>query len=122
MTYFRSLFINFLAVFLITRIAPGIEIGFYQKVPNLGAALGFAFIVGCLNASVFAFLFIFSLAPSRMKLALLTGVISFAGFFVIALFPFGVRVVSPLGMIIGGGFTWVVAYLTNYFEWHRGAK
>ncbi len=122
MTYFRSLFINFLAVFLITRIAPGIEIGFYQKVPNLGAALVFSFIVGFLNASVFACLFIFSLAPSRMKIAILTGAISFLGFLIIAILPFGVRVVSPLGMILGGGFTWIVAYLTNYFEWHRGAK
>ena len=122
MTYFISLFINFLAVFFITRIAPGIEIGSYQKVPNLGAVLIFSFIVGFFNASVFAALFIFSLTPSRMKIAILTGIISFLGFFVITLFPFGVHIVSPMGMVIGAGFVWIVAFLSNYLEWHRGAK
>ncbi len=122
MTYFRSLFFNFLAVFLITRITPGVEIGFYQQAPNLGAALVFALIVGFLNASVFACLFIFSLSPSRLKIAVITGLISFGAFLVIAVFPFGVRALSPLGVMLGGSFTWAVAYLTNYFEWHRGAQ
>jgi hypothetical protein len=122
MTYFRSLFFNFLAVFFIARIAPGLEIGLYQKVPNIGGSLLFALAVGFLNASVFPLLFILDLNPSRAKIAVITGIISFLAFIGITFVPFGVRVMSVVGIILGGGVVWGVAFLTNYFEWHRGAK
>jgi len=122
MTYFISWFLNFLAVFFIARIAPGIEISLYQKVPNIGGSLLFALIIGFLNASVFPALFIFEVAPTKMKIAVITGLISFLAFIFVAFIPFGVRVLNGYGVLLSGTIVWGVAFLTNYFEWHRGAK
>lgn len=122
MTFFRSLFFNFLAVFVMARITPGLEIGMYDKVPNIGGSLLFSLIVGFLNASVFPLFFLLEILPSKKKIAVLTGIISFVSFIFVLFVPFGVRAMSFVGIVLGGGVVWAVAFLTNYFEWHRGAK
>lgn len=122
MNYFRSLFFNFLAVMVMARMSPGLEISIYDKVPNFGGSLFFAFIVGLLNASVFPLLFIFSITPTKAKIAIPTGILSYVSFFFVYFMPVGVRALSFWGVLLGGSVTWAVAYITNYLEWHRGAK
>jgi uncharacterized membrane protein YvlD (DUF360 family) len=122
MTYFRSFCINFLAIFLIVRFLPGIEVGMFQEVPNIGAVVLFAFLVAMFNASVFPVLFILDIAITVAKIAIITGVISFGAFIMAALLSLGVVVSNVFGAIFGGALIWGVAFLTNYFEWHRGAK
>jgi uncharacterized membrane protein YvlD (DUF360 family) len=122
MNYFRSLLLNFLIVFFVDRVAPGVEISYYEQVPNIGADILFSAFVGFFNASVFPFLAILELNPTNLKLALITGVISFLAFILIAIFPFGVSVVNPLGVIVGGGAVWLVAYVTNHLEFKRDSK
>jgi uncharacterized membrane protein YvlD (DUF360 family) len=106
-------------VFFIDRVGPGMEIDYFEQVPNIGADLLFAAIVGFLNASVFPFLAILELTVSRLKLALFTGVISYGSFAVIAVIPFGVQVVNFWGFLVGGSLVWAVAYTANYLEWQR---
>ncbi|OGN64696.1 MAG: hypothetical protein A3E80_00380 [Chlamydiae bacterium RIFCSPHIGHO2_12_FULL_49_9] len=120
MNYVRSLFLNFLVVFFVDRAAPGLEITYFEQVPNIGADILFSLIVGFLNASVFPFLTILELKVSKQKLALYTLIISFGAFGIIALIPFGVRVVSFLGFLVGGTVVWAVAYFTNFLEWQQG--
>jgi len=122
MTYFRSLFFNFLAVLVMARITPGLEISMYDKVPNIGGSLLFSLIVGFLNASIFPLLFLLEILPSKKKIAVLTGIISFVSFIIVLFVPFGVRAMSFVGVFLGGGVVWAVGFLTNYFEWHRGAR
>jgi uncharacterized membrane protein YvlD (DUF360 family) len=122
MNYLRSLFLNFLTVFFVDRVAPGIQIDSFEQVPNIGADLLFSLILGFLNATVFPFLAILELKPTPMKMGLATFVITFVGFIAIAIFPFGVRVVGPIGVLIGGGIVWVVAFFTNYLEWKTDVK
>ena len=122
MNYVRSLFLNFLIVFFIDRAAPGITIESYEQVPNIGADILFSLIVGFLNASIFFFLAILELKITNFKLALFSFVISFAAFITIAIIPFGVRVVSPWGVIVGGGVVWIVSFFTNYLEWKHYEK
>ncbi|MBI5272837.1 MAG: phage holin family protein [Chlamydiia bacterium] len=117
MTYLRSFFLNFLMVFFIDRISPGIEIVYFDQVPNVGADILFSILVGFFNASVFPFLAILELKITKLKLAVMTGVISFAAFTIIAVIPFGVRVVSPLGFFFGSLVIWGVGYFSNYLEW-----
>jgi hypothetical protein len=119
MNFLRSFGFNFLAVFFINQMAPGIEVGLYEQVPNIGADLLFSFSVGLLNASVFPLLFIMELGPNPRKIACLTCLISFTSFIAIALFPFGIQAVSVLGIIIGGCFVWGAGFLTNYLEWRQ---
>lgn len=122
MNYFRSLFLNFLVVFFVDRVAPGIEVDSFEKVPNIGADLLFSFVVGLLNASVFPFLAILELNPTRLKMAVGTFAITALGLMTISIFPLGVRVVSVAGGVIGGAIIWGVAYLTNYWEWKTDVK
>lgn len=122
MNFVRSFFLNFLAIFFINRVGPGLEVGFYEQVPNIGADILFSAVVGFLNAAVFPFLFISELNPTPRKIALLTFVISFASFVAIALLPFGVQAVSIVGVLVGGLFSWAVSFLTNYLEWRQDIK
>ncbi len=122
MNYLRSLFLNFLIVFFIDRVAPGVEIQNFENVPNVGADILFALVVGFLNASVFFFLALLELTITHLKLAIVTFVISFGAFIIIAIVPFGVRVVSPWGLFIGGFVVWAVAFMTNHLEWKHYTK
>ncbi len=119
MNFLRSFALNFLAVFFINRMAPGIEVNFYEQVPNIGADLLFSLTVGLLNASVFPILIILEQNPTPRKMAIITFLISFISFIAIAIFPFGVQAVSIMGVIIGGAFTWAAGFLTNYLEWRQ---
>lgn len=122
MNYLRSLFLNFLVVFFVDRVAPGVEVIAYEQVPNIGADLLFAAVVGFLNASIFFFLALLEIPITRLKLALFTAAISFLPFVIIAVIPFGVRVVNGWGVVVGGGIVWCAAYITNYLEWRYTLK
>ena len=120
MNYLRSLFLNFLIVFFVDRVGPGIEILNYEGVPNIGADLLFSLLVGFFNSAVFFFFAILELTITKARLAVTTFFISYGAFLIIAAIPFGVRVVTPTGLFFGGTLVWLVAYLTNYLEWHQG--
>ena len=122
MSYFRNFLLIFLVVFFIDRAAPGMEISYFEQVPNIGADILFSAVVGFLNASVFPFYAIFEIKVTKLKLALLTFILSFGAFLLIAIVPFGVRAVSAWGVIIGGVVVWVVAFIGNYLEWQRDTK
>lgn len=116
MTYLRSLFFNFLVVFFVDRVIPGLQISYFEGVPDIGSDLLFSIILGFLNASVFPFLALMEAEVTGLKLAVITGIISFGAFGIIAVVPFGVQVQSPLGFFLGGSIVWLVAYVSNYLE------
>jgi hypothetical protein len=89
----------------------------YEQVPNIGADLLFAMIVGFLNASVFFFLVLMEATVTRFKLAVMTAAISWIAFLIISVIGFGVQVETFFGFIIGGAFVWLVAYVSNFLEW-----
>lgn len=117
MTYLRSFLINFLFVFFIDRVSPGIEIIYFEQVPDIGADLLFSILVGFLNASVFPFFSLLEIPVSKMKIAIFTFVITFTAFGIISVVPFGVKIVNPAGLFLGGSLVWIVAYASNYLEW-----
>ncbi len=122
MNYLRSFFLNFLIVFFVDRVSPGVEIANFEQVPNIGADILFSLILGFLNSSIFFFLALLELTISNLKMAVMSFIVSFGAFFIIAIVPFGVRVVSVWGIVFGGGLVWLVAVLTNYLEWKHYQK
>ncbi len=122
MNYARSFFLNFLIVFFIDRVAPGVEIANFENVPNIGADILFSLIIGFLNSSIFFFLALLELSITNLRMAIMSFIVSFGAFLVIAIIPFGVRVVNPWGVIIGGGVVWAIAVLTNHLEWKHYAS
>lgn len=117
MTYFRSFIINFLFVFFIDRVAPGVQILNYESVPEIGADILFSALVGFCNASVFPILSLSGVKITKLKIAVLTFLISFAAFGIISAVSFGIEVVNPVGFFVGGFFVWIVAFFSNYLEW-----
>lgn len=116
MTYLRSLFFNFLVVFFVDRVVPGIQIASFEGVPDIGADLLFSIILGFLNASIFPFLALMEAEVTRLKLAIISGIISFGAFGIIAIIPFGIQVQNPLGFFLGGSIVCLAAYISNYLE------
>ncbi|HSX10910.1 MAG TPA: phage holin family protein [Chlamydiales bacterium] len=117
MNYLRSLFLNFLVVFFIDRVAPGVQVNNFENVPNIGDDLLFALVVGFLNASIFFFFAILDLSITNLRLAIAGFIVSFGAFIIIAIVPFGVHVLNAGGVIIGGVVVWGVSFLTNHLEW-----
>lgn len=122
MNYLRSLLFNFLMVFFVDRISPGVQISYYQEVPDIGDDILFSLIVGFLNASVFPFLAILELRPSNLKIAIGTFVISYGAFLLIQAIPFGIVVTSPIGVLFGGTLVWAAAFTTNHLEFKHDTK
>ncbi len=117
MTFVRSFFLNFLIVFFVDRIVPGIEITYFEQVPNIAADFLFSILVGFFNAAVFPVLSCTEWRISKLKIGIITAIISFGAFGVISTISFGIRVLNPGGFFIGGAIVWAIAFLSNYLEW-----
>jgi len=116
MTYLRSLFLNFLVVFFVAHSIPGIEVKTYENVPNIGADIIFAVIVGFLNASIFPALVIIGKGVSLGMIALISAIICIVSFFLIGIIDFGVHVSTFWGGFIGALIVWLVSLFANYLE------
>lgn len=116
MTYIRSLFLNFLIVFFVDRMIPGIQIQSFEQVPNIGADLLFSMIVGFFNASVFPFLVVMEFQPTVRKIFWMTLPLSVLPFVIISIIPFGVQVTSFFGFFFGSLIVWGGAFFTNFLE------
>ncbi len=117
MTYLRAFFLNFLFVFFINRVAPGIDVTYFEEVPNVGADLVFSIAVGFLNASIFPFLAILEIPISYLKLAIFAAVVSFGAFAAIAMVPFGVEASGAGAVVFAGAWVWAMAFFSNVLEW-----
>ncbi len=116
MTYFKSLFLNFLTVFFVNHMLAGIEIDYYSKIPEIKGDLIFAFGLGFLNSLVYPLLRLFSPKPTHLKIGILSGLISFGAYSIVNLLPLGIRVTTPGAFIWGGGIVWAVSSLINHLE------
>ena len=116
MPYLRSLLLNFLAVFFVDRIIPGIEVSFFENVPNIGADIVFSAVVGFLNSLIFPLLLLLELNPTTTKIGVISFIISYAAFISIAFFNWGITSTSILGIIGGGFLVWMMSFFTNYLE------
>ncbi len=121
MSYLRSFILNFLIVFFVDRISPGVEIVYYESVPDIGSDIIFSLIVGFLNASIYPLYVGLDVNVTKFKLAILSFIISYASFIMIALVPFGVSA-NAVGVLVGGTLVWIMAYFTNYLEWQHNIK
>ncbi len=117
MNYPAGLCVNFVALFALIRFAPGIAAP-YSEVSPLGSDLLFAAASAFFNASVFPALILMGIFPTKLKLAVLNGIVSFGSFTVIAMIPYGFQPDAG-GAAIGGLLIWLVSYLISYFQMSR---
>lgn len=116
MTFLRSFFLNFLIVFFVNRVIPGIQVATFEKLPDVIADVFFSLVLGFINAAVVYILMICNLKPSTFKLGISTFVVSFTGFAIMAIFPLGVEVQSFGGYLFASLIVWLIAFFSNYLE------
>lgn len=118
MTYFKSLLLNFLAVFFVNHVIPGVDIGYYTKLPEIKGDFIFAFGVGFLSSLVFPVLKLLPIKPSHFKIGLVTFFISFGAYSIVNILPVDIRVDHRGAFIWCGLIVWFCAYLTNSLEYN----
>jgi uncharacterized membrane protein YvlD (DUF360 family) len=121
MTYLRSLFLNFLIVFFINHVLPGIDIRSFENVPNIGADLLFSGVVGFLNSLIFPVMVLLNMHMNIARIAVASFVISYASFIFIGIFNVGVSA-NFSAVIIGGFIVFAVSFFTNYLESQRAYR
>lgn len=119
MTYFKSLFINFLVVFFVNHVIPGVEIAYYTKLPHIGGELIFAFSLGFINSLIFPVLRLFQFSPSHFKIGLISFIVSFGAYSIVNLLPVGIRVSTAGAYIWSSLVVWFASYLTNHLEFKK---
>ena len=122
MTYFKSLLFNFLAVFFVNHVIPGVEIGYYSKLPEVKGDFIFAFAVGFLASLVFPVLKVLPIKPSHFKIGLITFFISFGAYSIVNILPLDIRIVHRGAYIWSGLIVWFCSYLTNHLEYKAYMK
>ena len=110
MSYFKSLLLNFLAVFFANHVIPGLEVAYYTKLPHIEGDLIFSFALGFLNSLVFPVMRIFKIKLSHFKIGLITFFISFGAYSIVNLLPLGIKVKSP------SGFIWCGSILCKFIQ------
>lgn len=116
MTYFKSLFLNFLTVFFVDHIIPGVDIAYYTKLPHIGGEIIWAVCLGFLNSLIFPVLRFVHPKPSHFKIGLISFIISFGAYGVVNLIPVGIKISRPEAFVYCGLIVWAVSYLTNHLE------
>ena len=122
MTYFKSLLTNFLAVFFVDHIIPGIDIAYYSKLPHIGGDLIFSFGVGFLNSLIFPVLKHFTTKPTHFKIGIISLIISFLSYSLVNILPVDIKVTSAGGYIWSILIIWGVSYFTNHLEFRKYLK
>ena len=114
-TYFRSLVFNFLVVFFVNHVIPGITMAEYTKLPHIKGEFIFSFAMGLLLSLVYPVLHRFHLKPSYFKIGVITLAISVIGYGIVSFLPLGIQV-SKFGTYIWCVLiVWFFSYMTNYF-------
>jgi uncharacterized membrane protein YvlD (DUF360 family) len=116
MTYLKSLFFNFLAVFFASHILAGIEVSNPTKLPHVGADVLFALSLGLLNSLIVPVLKAVDRVPHVTKIALFSLAFAFGSYAVLKFFPIGIEVATINGYLIASFLVACASFLTNYLE------
>ena len=117
MTYLRSLFLNFLIVFFVNHVMPGIKVESFQNAPNIGADILFAAVVGFLNASIFPVFVLFEINITFFRMSIIAFIISCIAYITIAAVDIGVKALTWPGTVAAILIVWIVSSFSNYLEY-----
>lgn len=116
MTYFKCLIINFLTVFFVNHVIPGIDVACFTKLPNIEKDIVYAFSVGFVNSLIFPFFVLFNIKPTHLKIGISSFLISFISYGIVNLMNLGVKISHIEAFIWATLIVWFMAYITNYLE------
>jgi len=115
MAWLKSLFFNFLIVFFVNHILPGIEPG-EHKLPHVGPDLIFAFSLGLLNSLIYPVLKVIPPGASLARIIVAAIVINLVAYALIKFAPLGIAVKGMESFLIAALVVSLGSILTNYLE------
>jgi uncharacterized membrane protein YvlD (DUF360 family) len=119
MTYFKSLLTNFLTVFFVNHIIPGVSIAYYSKLPHIGGDIVFSFCLGFVSSLIFPIMRFLSEKPTHFKIGIYSFTITILAYSIVNILPVGIQIVSAGGYIWSVLIVWFVSYLTNHLEFRE---
>jgi uncharacterized membrane protein YvlD (DUF360 family) len=119
MNYLKGLFSNFLLVFFVNYLLPGIEVANITKLPHIGADLIFAAVLGFLNGSIYYGLKVFRQDPSILKIALIALILNFTAYAVVKFIPIGVHVAHLDGYLLAASGVGIGSFILNFLEMRK---
>lgn len=122
MTYLKSLLINFLTVFFVNHVVPGIDFIHYTKLPHIEGDIIFSVALGFLNSLVYPLTRLFNIKPTVFSIGILSLVITFVSYAILNLLPISVKVTTFKAYLWCSVIVWLVSFATNYMEHKRQEK
>jgi len=119
MWYLKGFFFNFLTVFFANHILPGIQVVDQTKLPHLGSDLGYALVLGFLNASIYPIMKLIGKPFSWTRIAVISLILNFVSYALLFLLPIGIHLESFLGYCLASLVVSVGGFLTNFLEMKR---
>ncbi len=122
MHYLKSLFFNFLIIFLSLHVFAGIELTDPTKLPHIGKDLFFAAGLGFLNSLIYPMLKIIDSRLIGLRIVFIAILLNFAMYALLKILPLGVSVTSLKGYVIVASAVSLGSIFANYFEMNIGCK
>jgi len=118
MSYLKSFFFNFLIIYFVNHLLPGIDVVMQVKLPHLGGDLLFALILGGLNSLIYPSLKLLMKRSSRasliMQIALIAIVFNFGAYAILKFLSIGIMISTMEGYFIPAIVVTIVSFLTNF--------
>lgn len=115
MNYAKILFYNFLIIFFVNHLFPGIDIVKPTKIPHFGADLPFAVAVGLLNTLIYPICKLIHHRVSILRVALVAAVLNFVIYAILKVAPIGIRVTSIEGYLLAAAVVTLGSVALTYF-------
>lgn len=115
MTYIKCLFLNFLIVFFVNHVLPGIEPG-EHKLPHIGPDLIFAFVLGVLNSLIYPVLKVIPPGPTISKIVVGAIVLNLVAYAIMKFVSLGIQITGIESFLIAAGVVSFGSIVTNFME------
>jgi len=114
MRYLKCLLFNFLIVFFVDYLVPGIDVVDQTKIPHIGGDLLFAGSLGLLNALAFPALRLIRKSSGGVQLAIFLLILNFAAFGLLKIIAMGIFITSLQGYLIAVFVVSLGSFFLNY--------
>ncbi len=122
MHYLKSLFFNFLIIFLSLHVFAGVELTDPTKLPHVGKDLYFAAALGFLNSLIYPMLRMIDSRLIGLRIIFIAILLNFAMYALLKILPVGISVTSLKGYVIVASAVSIGSIFANYFEMKMGCR
>ena len=122
MNYLKNWLFNFLVVFFVDYVLPGVDVINQTKLPHIGGDLIFAVSLGLLNSLIVPLLRIMDGSSTMIRISAVALILNFAAYALLKMIHLGVFVTSVEGYLSAAFVVSVGSIILNYMHVRHHAK